>query len=227
MKQFNKDGIKIIKVKDQSEGDDFAKNFLYENSDSKTVIFLSGGKTPKSLCDQILLENKLKAGAFAMTDERYGKVGHSNSNALIMKGFSPFHPILEGKSLEETAKDYDRKIRYLFARFQKSIGILGIGSDGHTAGIPAIPEIAEKILEDRLTLVTSYDAKDGFYNQRVTMTFAGLSKVDQIIIMVFGEDKKEALDKMFKVGPISEVPARFYKEPEISQKTILITDQKV
>ena len=90
MTQFNRDGIKIVQVENQLEGDDFVKDFLYQNSDPKTVIFLSGGKTPKTLYDQILLENKLSAGAFAMSDDRYGTPGHENSNANIMKYFSPF-----------------------------------------------------------------------------------------------------------------------------------------
>ena len=227
MPTFNKDGIKVVQVENPDECEDFAKNFLYENMDAKTVLFLSGGKTPKSLYDQILIENKLKAGAFAMIDERYGDVGHEKSNALMMKYFSPLYPILTGASLEETSAQYDETLRYLFNNFPKSLGILGIGFDGHTAGIPAIPKITEKILDERNSLVTFYDASDGFYDQRITMTFAGLSKLDQILIMAFGEDKKEALGKMFKDGPITEVPARFYLQPEISKKTILITDQKI
>ena len=129
--------------------------------------------------------------------------------------------------MDQTAKDYDETVRYLLNYFPKSIFLAGIGGDGHTVGIPAIPHIAEKILEDRSELVASYDARDGFYNERVTITFAGLAKMDQILISAFGEEKKEALNKMFKVGPISEIPARFYKEVEIAPKAILITDQMV
>lgn len=227
MTDYLKEGIKIIKVGSQAEGDDFVKELLYKNSDPRTVIFLSGGKTPKTMYDQILLENKLKAGAFAMTDDRYGNPNHERSNALIMKYFSPFYPILTGESLEKTALDYDETVRYLLNYFPKSIFLAGIGNDGHTVGIPAIPHIVEKILEDRSSLVLGYDGKDGFYNERVTMTFAALAKMDQIIIMAFGKEKEDSLKKMFKVGPISEIPSRFYKEVEIAPKVILVTDQKV
>ncbi len=227
MDDFTKDGIRIISVENILEGEDFVKELLYKNSDPKTVLFLSGGKTPKALYNQLLLEARLVYGAVGMIDERYGKIGHERSNALIMDKFSPFYPILNSETLEKTALQYDETARYLFNYFQKSIGLLGIGSDGHTAGIPAIPQIADKILENRSDLVTFYDAKDGFYNERITFTFNAIRKLDQIIIMAFGEDKKFALEMVFKEGPIVETPARFYKDPEIARKTILITDQKM
>lgn len=235
--------MKIRMVSDSSAGEHIVKDFLYENSDSQTVLFLSGGKTPKSLYEQLLAENKLKYGAVAMTDERYGEVGHENSNALIMKavpagrqGFNPFCPILNGESLEDTALQYDQTVRDLFARFNKSIGALGIGSDGHTAGIPAIPKIAEEIIEDKTSFVKSYDQSlyhalmhdtPVSYGKRITMTFNAIEKLDQILIMAFGKDKKEALRKMFEKGPEWEIPARFFLRPEISKKTTLVTDQEV
>ena len=225
--QFNKNGITIVEVENQNEGEDFAKDFLYKNSDPATVLFLSGGKTPKAIYEQILLENKLSYGAIGMIDERYGLTGHQKSNALLMDKFSPFYPVLSGENIEKTSQDYDETVRYLFNYFQKSIGILGIGGDGHTAGIPAIPHIAEKILEDRFEYVTFFDAKDGFYDKRITLTFNGLSRLDQILVLVFGEEKKYALKKMFKEGPVTEIPARFYLTPEMVGKTILVTDQNV
>ncbi len=224
---MNLSSIKSISFESQDQAEEYVKNFLYENSDPSTVIFLSGGKTPRALYDQVLLENKLKAGAFAMIDERYGAINHELSNALILKHFSPMYPILNGGDLETTASEYDETVRYLFNYFPKSIGILGIGIDGHIAGIPAIPHVSEKILEDRSALVVSYDAQDGFYNKRITMTFAGLAKLDHILVMAFGEEKKEALLKMYKEGPVSEIPARFLKEPEIAPKVILVTDQEL
>jgi 6-phosphogluconolactonase/glucosamine-6-phosphate isomerase/deaminase len=168
-----------------------------------------------------------------MVDERYGEVGHEKSNANMMLGFEPFYSILNGESLENTALHYDKTVRSLFDKSKKSIGILGIGSDGHTAGIPA----GIKNYESRIKngeLVSFFDNFPGENPKRVTMTFNALAKLDQILILVFGEDlpagrqgKKEALRKMFESGPIEEIPARFYLRPEISKKTILVTDQKL
>ncbi len=229
--------MKIIKVKNPQEGIEVCKKLLYEIISKNTVLFLSGGSTPKVLYEQLAKENKLKAGAVSLVDERYGNKSHENSNEKMIQDAgliqyleqdkTRFYPILQGESIEKTASDYDEAVRYLFSYFKNSVGILGVGVDGHTAGIPAIAEISQKILNDKSSLVTSYDNQDSFYKQRITLTFLGLSKLDKIIVLVFGEDKKKALRLMFKEGLVSEIPSRFLTQPEITNKVILITDQKI
>jgi len=229
--------MKIIKVKNLEEGFEVCKNLLYETISKNSVLFLSGGSTPKSLYQILAKEKKLKAGAMALVDERYGEKLHENSNESMIRDTGlvqylskqsiRFYPILENKSLEQTAKDYDKTTRYLFNYFPKNVGILGIGTDGHTAGIPAIEEIAKNILNDKSLLVNFYDDKKSFYKKRITLTFLGLSKLDQIIVLVFGKDKKKALELLFKIGSITEIPARFLTQKEITRKVILITDQAI
>ncbi len=167
-----------------------------------------------------------------MIDERYGEALHENSNEKMIRDTGlvsyienhvRFYPILENKSSEETAKDYDDTVRYLFGYFRKSIGILGIGADGHTAGLPTGIKNQKSIINNQ-ELVTDVDDFPGEFKQRITLTFLGLSKLDSIIILVFGKDKKKALDLMFKGNNISKIPARFFKNPEIAKKTILITN---
>ena len=199
------------------------------------MLFLSGGSTPKTLYQQLAEEKKLKVGAVAMIDERFGKKLHGDSNELMIQktGFiqylkrfkTRFFSVLENKSIEETAKDYDETVRYLFNYFQKSVAILGIGADGHTAGIPAIEKFSQKILDDKSSLVSFYDEEGTVYKQRITLTFLALSKFDQIIVLVFGEDKKKALRLMLKPGSIIKIPSRFLTQSEISEKVTLITDQ--
>ena len=65
------------------------------------------------------------------------------------------------------------------------------------------------------------------FGERVTMTIKGLSKVDKLIFLVFGENKKSGLLKLFEDGPIEELPARFIKDKDIARKTIILTDQRV
>lgn len=130
----------------------------------------------------------------------------------------------------EAAMAYDQKLRELNTLYQKSIGILGVGVDGHTAGIPARSEklkAQSAKLYDTLDLVTDYYDEEGFYGQRITMTFLGLSMLDLNIVLVFGDDKKEALDLMFADGSEEEIPSRFFRRPDIATKTVLITDQNV
>ena len=239
-----KDGIKIIQVKSSEEGIEVCKKLLYEMVSKTSVLFLSGGSTPKVLYEILAKEQKLSAGAVAMVDERYitssefrvqssespianeTMIGQTGLTQYLAEAKIRFYSILENKEIEDTAKDYDETVRFLFSYFQKSVAVLGIGADGHTAGIPAIEEISQKILDDKSSLVSSYEDEESFYKKRITLTFLGLSKLDQVIVLVFGKDKKKALKLMFKNGSLTQIPARFLREKGITEKTILITDQE-
>lgn len=227
-----KQGINIIKVKNQKAGLEACKSLLYENVAKTSVLFLSGGSTPKPLYEDLTREQKLSVGAVALVDERNGEKLHEDSNEKMIRdtglvsyieSHARFYPILENKESEETAKDYDDTVRYLLGYFPKSVGILGIGVDGHTAGLPAGID-SQQLIIDSSDLVTEINNFPGDFKKRITLTFLGLSKLDLIIILVFGKDKKKALDLMFKGDNISEIPARFFKNPEIAKKTILITN---
>jgi 6-phosphogluconolactonase/glucosamine-6-phosphate isomerase/deaminase len=130
----------------------------------------------------------------------------------------------------DTAKQYDTELRELFATYRKAIGILGIGLDGHTAGLPADPEVwKEYDLEKRskTEMIVEYDDHGKFYNQRVSMSTLGLSMLDLLVVLVFGDDKKRSLDLVFAEGLEQDVPGRFFKRADIASKTIIITDQAV
>lgn len=229
--------MKIQKVRSQEEGVDVAKKVLYSICNKDTLLFLSGGKTPKSLYEQLAKEKKLKVGAVAMVDERYGEPFHETSNELMIEktGFLnflssqniPFYSVLENKRTRvETAKDYDQLLEHLLQSFHNKIGILGIGSDGHTAGLPVGIKNSELRMRND-ALVAEFDDFPGPQKERITMTFKAISEFTSILVLVFGEDKKEALKEMFTRKSEEEIPARFYTRAEISQKTLLITDQKV
>jgi len=231
----DKEGIKIIKVKDAKEGVEVCKKLLYEIVSKNTVLFLSGGSTPKTLYEVLAKEKKLKAGAVAMVDERCGKKLHDGSNELMIKNThllsflrklnTKFYPILQNEEITKTASNFDETVRFLFNYFAKSVAILGVGKDGHTAGIPV--QDSKAIVQSKTDLVTIFDSFPGEFKERISLNFLGLSKLDQIIVMIFGEDKKQALKLMFKPGSIDEIPARFLTQKEIARKVTIVTDQEI
>ena len=232
----NKNDILVIEAHTVQKANEYIAEMLGKYSDFKTALFLSGGSTPKKLYEYFASEKNLKAGTIGQIDERFGKRNHKNSNEVMIAGTGltkyfeslniRFYPMLEGeKDIENSARDYDEALRFIFKYFPKNVGILGIGEDGHTAGIPAIPEIVKKIAEDQSSLVDFYETEK--YGARITMNFHALSMLDLIIILVLGQEKREALRLMFVEGSVEEIPARFYLKPEIAKKTILITDQVV
>lgn len=126
-----------------------------------------------------------------------------------------------------TAQIYDEKLRELIARYQKHVAILGVGLDGHTAGIIGNSKgFVNPIFssERRDMLVSEFEAPHEKFKERITMTFLGLSMMDFLLLLVFGEDKKPAFELMFSDGSEDEVPSRFYKRPDIAKKTLAITD---
>ncbi len=218
----------VIRVRDQGQGFNCAKDILYEKSDNQTLLLLSGGSTPKELYQALAKERRLKAKAVGMVDERKNK-----SNLAMIKGTGllaylrsvkiGFYPIT---SVSSYAKD----IRGLFNSVKNKIAILGIGEDGHTASLAAgtqispVPSGGNLKSQNYVTKVTDFPAET---RERITLTFKALSEMDLLIILAFGSAKQNALNAMFKKGSIEEIPARFYLRSGIACKTILITDQKI
>lgn len=224
--------MKTKVVRGPQEGVNHLKELLYSLVDSKTALFLSGGKTPRDAYSQLAFEQNINPGVVAMVDERYGEVLHPESNEKMLEDSGllnyfnnkniPFYGILQKDlDLRNTTLQYDEKIRLIFSNFPKSVGILGIGFDGHIASLPVGYQISSK---KYVTQVYNFPLEP---KERVTMTFLGLSMLDHLIVMVFGKDKKEALKLMLEDGSLGEIPARFFMRKDITAKTILITDQKV
>lgn len=232
--------MKVKNVVGSTQGLELAKDILYEVVDLDTVLFLSGGSTPKPLYEILAKEKKLKPGAVALVDERFGEVLHENSNEKMIQetglfsyflsvNASYYHILKQGKKRGEVTAEYNSLVKNLFSKFPKRVAILGIGQDGHTAGIPAgIHKQSLSSINSKFkiqNLVTNSDDFPGEFRQRISLTFSALSKMDLLIVLVFGENKKDALRKMFLPGSLKDLPARFYLRPDIAKKTILITDQ--
>ncbi|HWY79051.1 MAG TPA: 6-phosphogluconolactonase [Candidatus Sulfotelmatobacter sp.] len=232
--------ITVCNVQDAEAGVILAKELLYEIVDRRTSLYLSGGSM-QVLYKALAKEEQIEPGAVGLIDERFGKPMHATSNEKMIKdtGFlrylqmrnMPFYSVLQaGKSREEAAISYDERVRSLHAIFQKNIGLIGIGPDGHISSIiPNRPDFHNPWFDSdrQYLLVSEFNDKNSQYKERVGMTFLGLSMLDQMLILAFGESKQKMFNKLFEEGKEEEIPARFFKRPEIAKKTLLITDQTV
>ena len=229
-----------IIVSSPAEGIQKAKELLYHKVTPDSALFLSGGSTPKPLYEQLAHERKLYPRAVGMIDERYGKPMHENSNEKMIadSGFLPYlysihcpvyHMLKEDTPMKELLAAYDKRLIALVMNIPHKLAIMGIGTDGHIAGIaPNRDDFHNPIFDEKdITLVNSFTDEKGSFGTRITLTFDGLSLMDEFIILAFGENKKEALRKMKEQGTEQEVPARFFLRENIESKAILITDQKM
>jgi 6-phosphogluconolactonase/glucosamine-6-phosphate isomerase/deaminase len=228
MRTYIKNNITVIEVEDKKEGSKIAFELLKRIIDKKTLLFLSGGNTPKDLYKLIAQDssNKIVPGAVATVDERWGYPGHKDSNEKMIEdtGLYKFmeknnveiHTILHGiLKRPETAKRYDIQLRGLFERFKKSVSIMGIGVDGHTAGLAAN---INKWQTWKFAIDYINNDSGWFYPERITITPTALNKIKNHIILVFGSKKKLALE-------VNKYPAKIFKN--MSGKVYLITDQKL
>lgn len=211
--------IKIVKVKDKEDGNLKARELLKKLVSSKTLFALSGGSSPNY---KIMLEG-IKFGAICLGDERYGSEFHKDSNELLAKNFGieNFYKILEGKDFLQTAKDYEKTIEKLFYKFSKKVGVMGIGSNLHTAGIFPYSVAAKSPNFVEAEIVENQ------FPKRITLTLKALGEFSNFVILMFGEDKKAALKMLLdeKQNDMQKYPAIFYRKAKV--KSWLITDIKL
>ena len=138
--------------------------------------------------------NTLHNLTVTLTDERYGPIGHVDSNwtQLIHAGFdfASVHaiPVLTGVSLEQTVLNYGMNVKVAMESNDMIIGLFGMGADGHIAGV----------LPNTLG-VTSIDPTCGYISEkftRVTMTLDTLKKIHVAYLFAFGESKKGPLNDL-------------------------------
>jgi 6-phosphogluconolactonase/glucosamine-6-phosphate isomerase/deaminase len=191
-----------------------AKSISEHLEKGEKVLWLAGGGSgivvAVETCRLLNDSGNLKGLTFTLTDERFGEVGHADSNwqQLIDAGFSlagaNLMPVLTGKDIETTAKDFASVLSEQIKKADYAIGLFGMGADGHTAGIlPNSPAV-------------NAEGYASFYSTpqfgRVTMTFDAIKNLDEAVLYAVGEAKHKMLDKLEQDLELSEQPAQILKK---------------
>jgi len=151
-----------------------------------------------------------------LADERFGPVGHTDSNwqQLQKMGFSlpgaQLVSVLKGMELQPTTTLFGATLGRLFNGADYRLALLGIGADGHTAGI--LPGTAA---------VTAMGMATGYVTpqyKRVSMTLSALGQLDEVVVYEMGEAKRAALELLKQDVPVAEQPAQAFKT--VSKVTI-------
>ncbi len=182
-------------------------------SSGKKVLFFATGGSSITVCVKIaeaLRYFPCKNLTVMLTDERYVSINGLDSNfwSLKEKGFhiegAKIIPILEGRDIKETTRKFAERLKEKLSGADYKIGLFGIGADGHTTGIlPGSPAV------DSLKYASFYEAPPFL---RITMTLKAIEKLDQAVIFMQGEEKREALLNLKKEIEVAKQPAQIFKK---------------
>ena len=220
------ESIIVYKANDHLEASSCLSNLIINeiNKSKKNsfTIGLSGGSTPKITYS--LLKNDIQDLSkiiFWTVDERWVPRDDEYSNQKMLNSFfaDSAAKILEveysGLSAERDANKYASKLENNITNFDTVI--LGVGEDGHIASLfpdtVAVNDTENFYVSNEVNILSKW---------RVTATFKLLKEVDNVYLLVTGNNKKEILKSIMNNGNTSA-----NKLINERKKTILITDQEI
>ncbi len=141
-----------------------------------------------------------------LSDERFGPVGHPDSNWQQLKqaGFdfaaSRQLPVLVGEGLQKTADLYSDTLRQAIEETDYHLGFFGVGADAHIAGIkPGSPAVRSE------NLAEGYEWDDF---TRLTITPKVFKELDEAVVYMRGKEKWPVIDRIGKSEDIASEPVQ-------------------
>jgi len=175
------------------------------------VLWLvSGGSCVEPQCEILhaLRADSLPNLTVMLVDERYGAPLHTDSNyaKLVQAGFQRkglnFADILSNNlSLQETVENFSSALSNALTSSDYVFATLGLGGDGHTAGIlPNSPAVY-----DTISSAVGYEWSDF---TRISAGLSVLSRLDEAYVLAFGEAKHDAILRLQQGNElIEQLPA--------------------
>lgn len=213
---------KPIEMSAQKVADNIRQNL---GKNHKVLLLLTGGSGLQiaTKIDNLIKDLNLSNLFISLTDERYGKQGHRDENwqqlldaGIIFNGANLYRPLQDNCSLAQTSEKFSDWLKEKFEKCDHKIGLFGIGSDGHTAGIKPC-----------CAIINSTKAADYFIGedyQRFSITFPFIKKLDLAVVQASGQDKKKPLKELFESDiELALQPAQILKQ--INQ-TVIFTNIK-
>ncbi len=187
----------------QREARVMLEDYICMHCAAQCAVMFAGGRTPKGVYNA-LTDEGVKADKslhVLMSDERYVPVESPDSNYGMARRM--IHGVGVGEDnimrvhtelpLQEAADGYDRELKnYIESGGSIELGILGLGVDGHTASLFSMEDL--KAGTGRYAIAVR--RSDGA--ERVTVTPLLLSKVQRLVFLAAGEEKKEIVERMRK-----------------------------
>jgi 6-phosphogluconolactonase len=166
-------------------------------------IALSGGSSPAPAYRAFAhMDIEWHQVDIALVDDRWVDLDNAGSNeAMIRDAFAPAEgvTIFGMKSAHATPFEAVASLDPIYAKLRPFDAIvLGMGPDAHTASwFPASPHLADCLSMATTKTVLGVDARAAPvaapFPWRMTMTLPAIAEAGQLIVLLFGEDKKQIL----------------------------------
>jgi 6-phosphogluconolactonase len=193
-------------------------------------IALTGGSTPKAAYAQAAEAGiDWSQATVWFGDDRCVPPDDERSNYRMAKealldrisGPPPAIQRIEGeRGPHEGADDYERKLHEVFGAGMPELDLvlLGLGADGHCASL--FPD--QPALQERVHLVVGVEeAGMEPLVPRVSLTLPVINAARQVMFLVTGEDKAEAVARAFEGDPGPHTPASLV-QPASGTLTVLV-----
>ncbi len=226
--------MKIIRISDTGElsknAGEILSTFLKGQAIRPTLILLSGGSA-FDILSFVELPHDCTHLTISVLDERCSADENGNNFLLLTKTEFYARAAQGGAGFIDTSISRGETPELLAIRMEESwrtwkkenpeglvIATMGIGTDGHTAGIMPMPEDPkhfEELFENDARWTVGYDAGDkNSMPLRATATCSFLrNEVGAAIVYTIGESKRSALQKtLAETGSLTETPARIMRE---------------
>jgi 6-phosphogluconolactonase len=184
------------------DGVELLANALTADYQDPALVMVTGGRTPWPVYD-VIRERKPEVSPFlhmALSDERFVPLDDPASNAgqlmpllnaCKISGKRALLPRLDF-SFARAAFDLDSQFAAFFEHDGTfPLAILGLGSDGHVAGLFSADQIAAGLT----SWAQGVDRPDG--REGISASARCLLRADHIVFWVVGPDKADAVERLF------------------------------
>ncbi len=185
---------------------------------------VSGGRTPWAMFAHLVGKVPWEKVTIYQVDERVAPDGDPDRNLTHLQASLPPGGAVDvrampvgARDLEAAAADYARSLPDSF-----DLVHLGLGPDGHTASlVPGDPVL--EVMDRGVAVTGAYQG-----HQRMTLTYPTLDAAKQVLWLVTGEDKVDALSRLLagdrsipggRVPPRTPSSSQTRQQPEAERRT--------
>lgn len=217
-------GVELVRLENEEEVASVVADELARAAHAGQAIVLTGGTTP-GRAYKLAAEREPDWGRASVWwgDERCVPPDDERSNYRLAReslldrlsvGPRAVHRIAGELGAEAAAAEYDQALDGVGL----DLVLLGLGPDGHAASL--FPD--EPTLDERVRRAIPADAKLDPFVERVTLTLPVFCAAPEVLFVVTGESKAEAMARAFGRTPARDTPASLIRSE--SGRTRVVAD---